>query len=466
MPQVLGVDSTALGTAVEIRDADTGKVYASGRAVHPPGDALPDEQDPAVWWQGLVEARHDAGGALGVAAVSVAAAPGLVTLDAERRVLGPALLTGPREASVDAARLAGALADESEWAVEVGTIPDASTLITQLAWLRRVDRDRFASTAMVLTPHDWLTYRLTRRFVTDRGDASETGYWSPRENRWRTDLLALVDETKDWGSCVPHVSAPQERAGDREGVIIGPGTGRTMGAALGVDLQPRDLVVALDQTARVFTVRERPTEDPTGTVAGLADATGRFLPTVRLRNGLNVLDAMARVLGVDRSRFDQLALGASPGAGGVTLVPYFNGARVPARPDATGLLAGLSADVTPEEVARAAVEGVVCALLDAVDALRAADVPVGPRVALIGAGARMHAVQRVLADLSERVVMLSTGDRAAVGACVQAAAVLHGRPPDEVAAAWELAPTREIEPDPRVDAAAVREQFRDAVPPA
>jgi xylulokinase len=463
MPMVLGVDCAATATTVELRDADDGRVFASGRAAYPAVEGPATEQDPHVWWQGLVEARQQAGGALGVAAVAVAAPQqGLVLVDADHRVLGPAVLGPDRRGAKETGALIEALGDAADWIVAVGSVPDFSFPIAKLAGLQVTEPRRFAAIDKVLAPHDWLTYRLSRHFVTDRGDASGTGYWSPRENVWRADLLALVDDTKDWGLCLPRVAGPSEAAGDREGVLIAAGTGETMSAALGVALEPRDLLVVLDAGVTVGTVRERPTEDPTGAVTGFADASGRFLPQVNLRNGSNVTDALARLLGVDRNRFDQLALSAPPGAGGVTLVPSFEPERIAPGANAGGFLSGLRADVSPEQLARAAVEGVVCSVLDGVDALRAADVPVGGRISLIGTGARSHAFQRILADLSQRGVAVPQGDRVAAGACVQAAAALHGEPPARVAAAWGLAPTRELEPDDRGSGDAIRDQFRAA----
>src|SRR5207249_12249961 len=103
--------------------------------------------------------------------------------------------------------------------------------------------------------------------------------------------------------------------------------------------------------------------------------------------------------------FDALALVVEVGAVGGFLVPYFDGERTPNRPDATGGLAGLRSAVTPAQVARAAVEGVVCGLLDGLDALAAAGVPVGDgRVLVVGGGARSAAYRRVVADRSGRPV--------------------------------------------------------------
>jgi xylulokinase len=198
-------------------------------------------------------------------------------------------------------------------------------------------------------------------------------------------------------------------------------------------------------------------------VAGFADATGRFLPLVCTLNATKVTETVAGWLGVDAAGLDALALASVPGANGATLVPYFDGERTPNRPDATGDLRGLRRSTTRADLARAAVEGVTCGLLDGLDALTAAGVSTHGDVVLVGGGARSRAYQRAIADLSGRVVVVpDAGEHVAAGACVQAAAVLHGAAPDDVARAWNLALGMAVEPDATVDRAAIREAYAEA----
>jgi xylulokinase len=196
-------------------------------------------------------------------------------------------------------------------------------------------------------------------------------------------------------------------------------------------------------------------------VAGFADATGHYLPLVCTMNATKVTDAVARLLGVDHARFDALALEAPAGAGGLVLVPHLDGERTPNRPHATGTLSGLRTDVTPAQLARAAVEGVVCSLLAGADAL-------GPttrgRVFLIGGAAKSSAYRRVVADLTGRAVHVpAEGELVAAGAAVQAAALHHGGDFARVAEAWGLGRGETVEPDESVDRAGIRAAYADAV---
>jgi xylulokinase len=285
-------------------------------------------------------------------------------------VVRPAKLWNDTESAPDAEWLLEQL-DEgpAAWADACGSVPVAAFTVTKLSWLHRKEPEHWARVAKVLLPHDWLTSRLTGRLTTDRGDASGTGYWSPAEGAYRWDLLRLIDRDRDWYATVPEVLGPLDDAGVWRAAVVAPGTGDNMAAALGLGVRTGDVVVSLGTSGTVYGVSDQPTADPSGAVAGFADATGRFLPLACTLNATKVTEAVRNLLVVDHEGLDMLAQQAGPGAGGLTFLPYLDGERTPNRPDATGVLAGLRSDVTRADLARAAFEGVVCGLLDAYDAL-------------------------------------------------------------------------------------------------
>jgi xylulokinase len=231
-----------------------------------------------------------------------------------------------------------------------------------------------------------------------------------------------------------------------------------MGAALGLGLREGDIAISLGTSGTVFAVSSDPTHDASGAVAGFADAAGRFLPLACTLNATKVTDTMARLLGRERVDLERLALESTPGARGLVLLPYFDGERTPNLPDATGVLSGLRSDTEPAQLARAAYEGVVCGLLDALDALRDAGVPTDDgRVLVVGGGARSAVYPRLIADLLQRPVEVPPpAEYVARGACVQAVAAATGRDVAVVSAEWAPADALVVEPDASVDAAAVR----------
>jgi xylulokinase len=469
MPVVVGVDSSTSACKVEVRDADTGALISSGRAPHPATTPPRSEQHPREWEAAFAAACAQAGvpDRYRPAALSVAAQQhGLVVLDADGAVLRPAKLWNDTESAPDAARLVAELPGGARaWADACGSVPVASFTVTKLAWLARCEPDVLARTASVMLPHDWLTFRLTGARSTDRGDASGTGYWSPRAERYRVDLLDAVDRRIDWEAALPCVLGPRQVAGEWPvaGSVVGPGTGDNMAAALALGLRAGDLALSLGTSGAAFASSHHPTADPTGAVAGFADATGAYLPLACTLNATKVTDTVARLLGVRAAELDTLALAAAPGADGVVLVPYLDGERTPNRPDATGALTGLRSDATREQLARASVEGVVCNLLEAADGLSTLDDPSEGRVFLIGGGARSAAYRRVVADLTGRAVVVPDIDElVACGAAVQAAAVVDDCDFADLADAWSLGRGVTVEPDPTVDRAAIRDAYARA----
>lgn len=477
MPFVAGVDSSTQSTKVELRDLDSGEIVASASAPHPAVTPPCSEQDPRSWWDAFELAWASATAQLtsrtsgsDVAAMSVGGQQhGMVALDANGQAVHPAKLWNDTESAPDADWLVSRLSVRDDdgtvtadgaaaWADAVGSVPVAAFTATKLSWLHRTHPEAWTRLARVLLPHDYLTHRLTGAFTTDRGDASGTGYWSPATGEYRWDLLALIDADRDWTEVVPTVLGPLDVAGRWNDLAVAVGTGDNMAGALGLGLELGDAVLSIGTSGTAFTVADRPSADPSGEVAGFADATGRFLPLVCTSNAAKVFDATARLLGVDHDEFDRLALAAT-GDDRPILLPYLDGERTPNRPTATGVLSGLRSDVSREAFARAAVDGVACGLLDALDALRR-HATLGGRLLLTGGGAQSRALRAVIAGLVDGVVVVADVDQAvATGAAVQAAAVLEGSDHRVIQQRWGLGGGTIV--DDAVDSGDLRERYAE-----
>jgi xylulokinase len=337
--------------------------------------------------------------------------------------------------------------------------------LTKLRWLRGNEPANAARVAAVALPHDWLTWRLRgygpagesllgpdlEALVTDRSDASGTAYFSSERDEYDLDLLHAGLGRSD--VVLPRVLTPGERAGStKSGVVVGPGAGDNAGAALGLGAGTGDVVVSIGTSGTVFAVSEHPALDETGTVAGFADASGHYLPLITTLNAARVLSSVARILGIDLDTFSELALAAPPGAGGVVLLPYFEGERTPNLPDAKASFHGLTmASSTPENLARAAVEGMLGGLGAGLDAVRGVGVE-ARRLLLIGGAAQSKAVQQIAAQVFDAPVLVTApSEYVADGAAVQAAWVLSGERPD-----WTLKVLAEPDADHQP---VIREQY-------
>ena len=454
---IAGVDCSTQATKVLVVDVDTGTVVAEGRAGHAvTGERGARETDPREWWEALSKALGETGRAADVEAIAVGGQQhGLVALGADGEPLRPSMLWNDTRSAPQALALTEAIGSE-RLADRVGSRPVASFTATKWAWLREHEPATAEATRAIRLPHDYLTERLTSNGVTDRGDASGTAWWSSGDEAYAGDILAhpllRIDERM-----LPRVLGPRESAGEvtgaaasatglRAGTVVGPGTGDNMGAALGLGLAAGQVAVSLGTSGTAYAVSERRTCDPSGIVAGFADATGRFLPLACTLNCTLAVDRVAGLFGLDR---DDVAP-----SGEVIALPWFDGERTPDLPNAAGTIAGIRHDTRPQQVLMAAYEGAIASLLDAVDAIAEQTGGLDPAapLVLLGGGAKGRTWVEVVRRLSGRQVLIPDAQElVAIGAAVQAAAILRGEEPGVVAARWGTSRGTLLDAIPRDD---------------
>jgi xylulokinase len=412
---VAGIDSSTQSTKVLLVRASDGKVVDQNTAQHPGGT----EVHPDAWWDALKEAG--AGLLEKAAAIGVGGQQhGMIALDADDHVVRPALLWNDLRSAPQIDTVVTHLGGPQACADTIGSVPAASFTITKLRWMFENEPDNAHRTQAVLLPHDWLTWMLGGRTqqTTDHGDASGTGYYSPATRQWLPQLAAWA-LGRDTAPELPRLAAPSDTVGrTKSGAILAAGTGDNMAAAFGLGLAPGDVAVSIGTSGTAFCVSDTVPADPQGSVSGFADATGHYLPLVCTINASRILTVTGALLGVDHDQLADLALSGQPGANGLTLLPYLDGERTPNRPDATGVLRGLTSATRRDDLARAAVEGLLCSLADAVDAL-----PIqAQRILLIGGGSRNPAVQQLApAIFGMPVHVPPPGEYVALGAARQAA---------------------------------------------
>ncbi|MDK1019871.1 MAG: FGGY family carbohydrate kinase, partial [Actinomycetota bacterium] len=406
-----------------------------------------------------------------VAAISVVGQQhGLVCLDADGAPLRPAKLWNDTTSASQARALVERLG-AAAWSRRCGLVPVSSITITKLAWLMENEPHVVANAHAFMLPHDFLTFRLTGERVTDRGDASGTGWWSPISEMYEPELLGLVvPDPQGLIDRLPTVLGPQDQAGVvtpeaaaltglAAGTPVACGTGDNMGSAYALGLEPGDLAMSLGTSGTVYAVSEDAVSDAAGIVAGFADATGRYLPLVATLNATRVTDTVALWLGVGRAEFADLALQARPDPG-LVLKPYFDGERTPDLPDASGTFFGLDNTTTRSDIAAAVHVGIVCGLMSGIDALAAAQVRTGGQLHLTGGGARSAAFRQWVADIWGRPVAVHVeNESAAAGACRQAVTVATG-----TEASWRLTPDLVVDPRADTDGALYREAYERTGP--
>ncbi len=445
MTLVAGVDSSTQSVKIVIRDAETGELLREGRASHPDGT----EVDPKYWWEALQSAIQQAGGLEDVAAIAIGGQQhGMVALDSEGNVIRPALLWNDTRSAKEAKDLNSEIPAIAEL---TGSSLVASFTASKVRWLADHESENAKRVAAICLPHDWLSWKLSgskdiNDLFTDRSDASGTGYFNPVTSEYLPDVFASALKSNQQVVFPRIISSREFGATTGSGMKIGAGAGDNAGAGFGIQAEEGDVIVSLGTSGTAFAISSTSTHDSTGTIAGFASASGEFLPLVCTLNAARILDAAATTLGVTHERLGELALSSPAGAGGLTLLPYFEGERTPNRPDATGVLAGITVGNShPENIARAYIEGMLCGLADAVDALERAGVEIR-RVFLVGGAAKNPAVSEIASALFGREVLVPpAGEYVANGAARQAAWALSGSatPPH-----WDLGGVTSVKAKP------------------
>ena len=443
-PFVAGVDSSTQSCKVVICDPASGRIIREGRASHPEGS----EVAPQAWWDAFLEAVRAAGGFDDVRALSVGGQQhGMVCLDSQGEVIRPALLWNDTRSAGAAEELICERGDGDRergarwWAQATGLVPVASFTVTKLRWLADNEPENARKIAAVCLPHDWLSWRIRGGFetvgleglCTDRSDASGTGYMDRADAVYRREILAQalrISLEEAEGIILPKICEPMEAMGCGDlaqgwgEIAIGPGCGDNAGAALGVRLGVGQALLSLGTSGVVAVVSETPVEDPSGQVAGFADASGHWLPLACTLNASRILGAVGAMSGLSYEELDEAALSV-PDAGGLRLVPYFEGERTPNLPDATARLEGMTLkNSTRAHLARAGVEGLLAHMRFALECVRELGVPI-EKVLVVGGGARSRAVQSLAAEfLGVPVEFPEAAEYVALGAARQAG-MLH-----------------------------------------
>ncbi|MBC3268912.1 xylulokinase [Pseudomonas sp. SWRI81] len=438
----LGIDCGTQGTKAIILDAVSGQVLGQGAAPHTmiSGANGRREQDVQQWLdaftiatrQALQSANVDGQSILGIGVSGQQ--HGLVLLDDQGQVLRPAKLWCDTETSAENDRLLQHLGGEKGSLERLGVAIAPGYTVSKLLWTKEQHPEVFARIARILLPHDYLNFWLTGRCCSEYGDASGTGYFNVRTRQWDLQLLRdidasgrlqaalpeLIDAHEAVGTLLPSVA---EHLGINPDAVVASGGGDNMMGAIGTaNIRPGAITMSLGSSGTVYAYGDVPSVSPDASVATFCSSSGGWLPLICTMNLTNATGAIRELFNLDLPQFNQLVAQSPIGADGVSLLPFFNGERVPALPHATGSLHGLTLDnLTQANLCRAAVEGTTFGLRYGLDLLRQNGLQ-SQRICLIGGGSKSAVWRQIVADImNTSVICTEQSEAAALGAAIQAA---------------------------------------------
>lgn len=440
MNHLVGLDvSTTASKALLINEC--GDVIAVASTAHDLSAPHPlwSEQDPDEWWDAtqasirrvLRESGVDAASIVGLGLTGQM--HGLVMLDAAGQVLRPAILwnDGRSSAECDAIRERLGLA---RLVALTGNDAFAGFTAPKLLWVQRHEPEVYAQTAQVLLPKDYVRYRLTGAFATDKAGAGGTLLLDLARRDWATDVLDALDVPAAWlpptfeGPAVTGrvTAAAAAATGLREGTPVVAGGGDQAAQAVGVGaVRPDIWALTLGTSGVVFAPCASPVTEPEGRVHAFPHAVpGRWHMMGVMLSAAGSLrwyhDTLAPDLDYD-ALLDEAAA-APPGSEDLVFLPYLTGERTPhADPHVRGAFIGLTPRHTRGHVTRAVLEGVAFGLRDNFKLLQDVGLPAPSQVRISGGGAKSPLWRQILADVLEvELVSVQTAEGAALGAALLA----------------------------------------------
>lgn len=438
MQIVAGIDTGTQSTKVLCYDVEQKKVVATASAPHSmiSGDDGTREQE-AVWYLDAIRScfsQIDPTIRKHITSIGVSAQQhGFVPVGSKGEVLAPVKLWCDTATSKECDTLTERLGGEER----VFSLIDNQILVGYTApkvlHLKRHNKEAYDKLAHILLPHDYINFYLTGVYSAEAGDASGTAFFDVKRQVWSEEVLHAIDDKKNLLTMLPPLVkageacgkvtlAASQELGIPAGIPVSSGCGDNMAAALGTGcVKPGSLTMSMGTSGTLFGYSDSIVSDKQGRLAAFCSSSGGYLPLLCTMNCTITTESIRALFGYEVKKLDELALKAPIGCEGVTMLPFFNGERVPNLPHGKGVLAGFDlSNMKVENIARAALESSIYAMKGGLEAF--GELGFEPRhLVLTGGGSKSAIWRQIASDVLQLPLSVpSTVESAALGAALQA----------------------------------------------
>ncbi len=439
-PYLLGIDISTTGAKALLIDEE-GRVAAS--ATTPLNLSTPhplwSEQDPYQWWSGAVNSIRQALAQTGARGNQVRAIGltgqmhGLVLLDAQNRVLRPAILWNDQRTGAECEEITDKLGFENLLHI-TGNKALTGFTAPKILWVSKHEPQIYAQIAHVLLPKDYVRFRLTGGYAVDKADGAGTLLFDLQKRDFSDKVLDILEIPRKWmpqafeGPEITGVISPEAAAetGLEAGTPVVGGGGDQAAQAVGVGaVTPGIVALTLGTSGVVFATTPSPLIEPQGRLHAFCHSVPdawHFMGVMLSAAGS--LQWYRDTLAPDVSFDDLLAPAqkAPPGSEGLFFLPYLTGERTP-HPDplARAAFVGLTVRHSQAHLTRAVLEGVAFGLRDSMELIKNSGLGEIQQVRVSGGGARSPFWRQILSDVMDvEMVTLNTTEGAALGAALLA----------------------------------------------
>jgi xylulokinase len=437
---LLGIDVSTTATKVMLID-ESGNIIGVASCEYSIQTPHPhwSEQDPKLWWAGTIEGINEVMIRSDVTSKEIhgigltGQMHGLVLLDNNGKILRPAILWNDQRTQSQCNKIRSIIGRDKLIHL---TGNDALTGFTapKILWVKENEPEIFASAKHILLPKDYIRYRLTGEYATDKADASGTLLFDVMKRDWSVEVVDALSINKSWlpesfeGTEITGVVTEEAASltGLLEGTPVVAGAGDQAAQAVGVGAVEEGVTsITLGTSGVVFASTNKPYIEADGKLHSFCHAISNrwHLMGVMLSAAGSIKwfhDTFASDLSYDElnKEIDKIAVNCD----GLLFLPYLSGERTP-HPDplARGSFIGLTLSHSRAHLARAVMEGVAFGIRDCFELIKEVGLSQSSELLVSGGGAKSNVWMYIIASvLNSKLITLKTTEGAALGAAILA----------------------------------------------
>ncbi len=420
MKYLLGIDigTTSLKAAVFDENAKCMKSVTKDYTLEVRDDFV--EFPAESYWSLFSEALSELSAEYEISAMSIdTQCETIIVADEKGTPLRKAIVWLDNRATTDAELIREHFGEKKVYQVTGQPEITATWPASKLSWLKRNEPELFGNIKKVFLLEDYLLFRLTGRFVTEKTLQSSTIYYDINNNCWWKEMLDFIGISEE---AFPEILPSGQVVGEYNGITVVTGAIDQIAGAIGAGIVKKGIVSEMAGTTMVIFV-------PTETVPDYS--VGSKIPCHVNYDGKYCLLSWTPTAGIALKWFknnfcesfsfrelDELAGKADPGSNGLTFLPYLCGSTMPKyNPDARGVFYGLTMEHTRGHAVRSILEAVACMLKQNLDYLGLEC----NEIRTMGGGASSPLWNQIKADMTgKRIVTLKNDETACLGSAILA----------------------------------------------
>ena len=289
----------------------------------------------------------------------------------------------------------------------------------KLLWVKRNEPEIWSKVKKVFLLEDWILFKMTGRFVSEKTLQSSTIYFDIHKGEWWDEMLEFIGVEKEM---LPELRSSAELIGEYEGIKVVTGAIDQIAGAIGAGVVKKGTVSVMTGTTMVIFMPadEIPEYDPASIVPCHYNYDDKYCLLSWTPTAGMALKWFRNALCENFSfrELDELVAAVPAGSDGVTFLPYLCGSTMPKyNPAARGSFTGLTTEHTRGHFVRSVMESVACMLKSNLDYL-GLDVE---EIRAMGGGANSPLWCQMKADMTgKKLVTLKNKETACLGSAILA----------------------------------------------